>query len=301
MRVLVTGATGMLGTSVMRHFLGHGHEVHGLSRGNRMRAPFEGEHRVQSDITDKKEMDRLMKSIRPNVVIHTAALSDVDFCEENSKEAHRVNGEGTRILAEASEREGAHFCYISTDYVFDGEKRDPYREEDPCRPVNAYGASKWEGERHTQAICRRFFIVRTSWLFGEGHDSFVHHVLKWAETKSELRLVSDKWSIPTYTPDLAAWIHALFERKAEAGVYHVANGGGCNWLEYGKEILADRDMGHIPTASISLEELDLPARRPHYSILNLGKFSKRVGITPRPWEAALKVYFTDVLQDTSTS
>ena len=294
MKVLITGATGMLGTSLTRQFLAEGHDVHGLSRGKILRNPFPKERLLKGDITDPKQVDRILQSIRPEVVLHSAALSDVDYCERVPEEAYRVNGEGTRILAESSERAGSIFCYISSDYVFDGEKETPYHEADPCNPINVYGKSKFLGEERTRAVSKRYYIIRTSWLFGENRDSFVHHVLGWAKTKNEIRLVADKWGSPTYTVDLAFAIHSLFKEKAPWGVYHVTNQGACSWIEYGRKVLAYSGINGVALVPISLKELKLLARRPLKSVLSSDKFSKAVRKEVRSWEEALKEYLVTV-------
>jgi len=283
----------MLGTSLSRHFLEKGHEVCGFSRGRISRRPFPKEHLLKGNITGKRDMDRIFESIRPEAVIHAAALSDVDYCEKNPEEASRVNGEGTEAVAKAARSCGALFCYISSDYVFDGEAREPYREDDPCNPLNAYGKSKLLGEEYAQTLSKRYFVIRTSWLFGENKDSFVHHVLEWAKTKKEIHLVADKWGIPTYTPDLAEAIHSLFEKNAPSGVYHLTNsGGGCNWFEYGKAVLDYSGLNGITLVPISLKNLKLTAKRPQRSVLNHEKFSKVTKRDPRPWQEALKEYLT---------
>lgn len=289
MKVLVTGVTGMLGTSIARRFLEEGHELHGLSRGHIVRDFFPGEKYYQVDISDPEKVKQIFQSLKPDAVIHSAAVSDVDYCEKMPNEAYRINGEGTRILAASAEECGAIFCYISSDYVFDGGKAAPYREEDLCNPINVYGKSKLLGEEHTRTLSKWYFIIRTSWLFGEGRDSFVHHVLGWARAKKEIRLVEDKQGSPTYTVDLAGAIHRLFKEKAPWGIYHVANQGGCSWLEYGRKVLEYGGVNGISLAPIRLGELKLLAERPLRTVLSSDKFC---GVTQglRSWEEALREY-----------
>ncbi|MFH1857350.1 MAG: dTDP-4-dehydrorhamnose reductase [Candidatus Omnitrophota bacterium] len=295
MKVLISGVTGMLGTSLAHCFLTRSHEVCGISRGETLREPFPGERRQQADITQPERLREVMTSFQPDVVIHSAAISDVDFCEREPETTYRINAEGTRIMAQAAEARGAVLVYISTDYVFDGERNTPYREEDPCRPVNHYGKSKWEGEKHVRALCERHLIVRTSWLFGENQDSFVHHVLTRAKTKNTLRFVADKWSTPTYTPDLAALIYSLLEKKLPFGVYHMTGGGeGCSWFEYGKTILRERGVNNVSVLPMLLEDLKRPARRPRYSVLSPEKFSDAAGMSLRPWQEALRAYVSQL-------
>jgi len=301
MKILVTGGTGMLGTSLSRLFLARHHEVCGLSRGKISRPLFQGERLLQADITDKTAIDRAVQPARPDVVFHTAAVSDVDFCETSPQEADRVNGEGTQIVAEAARACGALFCYLSTDYVFDGESRAPYREEDSCNPINRYGKSKWLGEKYTRSLCPRHYIVRTSWLFGENRDSFVHHVLEWALSRKEMRFVGDKWANPTYTPDLAECLYRLIEAKAPFGTYHITNReGGCSWFEYGKQILATRGMNGVTVTSMSLAELKRSAKRPPMSTLNVDKFLEATGTPLRSWREALREYLTSVCPSQKT-
>lgn len=285
----------MLGTSLCRLLLEKGHDVYGLSRGKMKRVRLEKEELLQADITHQKEIVSLMRTVQPDTVIHTAAISDVDFCERNPEEAYRVNGEGSRWVAESSNLCGAALCYVSTDYVFDGENETPYREEDPCRPLNIYGKSKLQGEQVTRDTCPRHYIVRTSWLFGENRDSFVHHVLKRAEHQKEIPLVVDKTSTPTYSADLAAHLYKLLEKNAPFGTYHVVNGGGaCSWLDYGQKILAVRGLNGVRLRPIRLNELHLSARRPLHSILSHEKFFQKTGEKPRAWQEALKEYLTEV-------
>ncbi|MBI4436604.1 MAG: dTDP-4-dehydrorhamnose reductase [Candidatus Omnitrophica bacterium] len=295
MKILITGVTGMLGTSLSRLFLARHHEVCGLSRGKTSRLPLQGETLLKVDITDEAAIDRAVQSARPDVVFHAAAISDVDFCETSPAEADRVNGEGTRIVAKATCTSGALFCYLSTDYVFDGENKAPYREEDVCNPINRYGKSKWAGEKQTRSLCPRHYIVRTSWLFGENRDSFVHHVLEWALSRKEIRLVGDKWANPTYAPDLAECLYRLIETRAPFGTYHITNQeGGCSWFDYGKQILAYRGMNGVAVTSMSLAKLKRPAKRPPMSVLNIDKFLEATGSPPRSWREALREYLSSV-------
>jgi dTDP-4-dehydrorhamnose reductase len=222
----------------------------------------------------------------------TAAVSDVDYCEKTPAEAYRINSEGTRHLALAAREVGAIFCYVSTDYVFDGRGHTPYREEDRCAPVNVYGKSKLLGEEHARLLSERHWIVRTSWLFGEKRDSFVHHVLEWAKSKKDIRLVEDKIATPTYTADLASALYALFEKKVPWGIYHMTNEGGCSWMEYGKKILEFAKIRDVSVVPMRLQELDLLAKRPLYSILSGEKLLKAVGMGLRFWEGALEEYVT---------
>jgi len=212
-KLLVTGSTGMLGTSLCRLVSQRGDQVVGISRGKMSRPLFENERHLKGDLRSKTGLLEILRSEKPEVIVHTAACTDVDLCERDPDLAEAINATGTALVAEGAKEVGALLCYVSTDYVFDGKGKTPYREGDPAEPVSVYAKTKLEGETAVQSRVSAHYIIRTSWLFGEGHDSFVHHVLKWAETKTEFDLVNDKWSIPSYTPDVAAGILALIEKR----------------------------------------------------------------------------------------
>jgi len=195
-KLLVTGSTGMLGTSLCRLASQKGFQVVGVSRGKRSRALFDHERHFKVDLQSKTGFSEILRAETPEVIVHTAACTDVDLCEKDPGLAEAINTTGTALLAEGAKEIGALLCYVSTDYVFDGKGKTPYREEDLPGPVSVYARSKLAGEKAVQSRLFAHYIIRTSWLFGEGHDSFVHHVLKWAETKKEFSLVNDKWSIP---------------------------------------------------------------------------------------------------------
>ena len=294
MRLLIVGATGMLGSSLCRVASKKGYSVLGVSRGRKPRVLFPGERHFVADISKKEEIFRIVQEERPEAIVHTAAVADVDLCERQPALAEAVNTTSSAWIAEVACQVGALLCYVSTDYVFDGKSPTPYREEDPTAPVNVYGRTKLEGEKAVQERHSSFYIVRTSWLFGEGHDSFVHHVLKWAEEKPQLRLVDDKWCTPTYTLDLASGILTLLEKKAPFGVYHVTNGGkGCSWRFYGQEVLARSGFNHVKVSPMTLQELHLAAARPAMTILDTEK-CQRQGVVLRDWREALKEYLAIV-------
>ena len=294
MKLFVTGATGMLGTSLCRLASRKGHQVVGMSRGNQPRPLFENEQHLKGDLRSKGELLQMLRMEKPEAIIHTAAVTDVDLCERDPVLAEAVNAAGTASIAQGAREIGALLCYVSTDYVFDGTASTPYREEDPTRPLNVYGRTKLEGERGVRDHLS-YYITRTSWLFGEGHDSFVHHVLAWAQTKPELRLVDDKWCTPSYTPDVAAGILALLEKRSPYGIYHLTNGGeGCSWRRYGQEILRLAGLGDLKVLPMTLKELSLAAARPAMTVLNTEKFQGRV-MAMRNWQKALKEYLVTVV------
>lgn len=295
MKILVTGSTGMLGTSVCRVASKKGYSILGISRGRKPRILFPGERHWVGDVGKKEDIFKVILEEKPEAIVHTAAVADVDLCERQPALAEAVNATSSDWIAKAAGEIGALLCYVSTDYVFDGKGRRPYQEEDAIGPVNVYARTKVEGERAVQSGLPSFYIARTSWLFGEGRDSFVHHILTWAEAKAELQLVNDKWSIPSYTLDVAAGILALIEKKPPFGIYHLSNGGGgCSWQEYGAEVLRQAGLSHVKTKGISLSELKLAAPRPPMTVLEIGKFKREVMVL-RDWRKALGEYFDTVV------
>ncbi|MEW6682298.1 MAG: dTDP-4-dehydrorhamnose reductase [Nitrospirota bacterium] len=270
MRIFLTGATGQLGIA-LRHVL----------RDQDLVAPSEAE----ADITDASIVARIADA-RPEVVIHAAAYTDVDGAESNPDRAYAVNADGTRNVAQGAAKVGARLVAISTDYVYDGTKTTPYREEDPVAPRSAYGASKLAGEREALLAKPDAVILRTAWLYGEGKN-FVRTILRLASERDELRVVSDQVGSPTAADDLAAAIRSLLDTRA-AGIYHAVNSGSCSWHEFAVTILdlAGYNRRVVPIAST---ELARPAPRPAYSILDCTKLA-RLGIRLRPWQAALADY-----------
>lgn len=241
------------------------------------------------DITRDKETMDAITGIRPDIVIHAAAYTDVDGCESHIELAHSVNGGGTKNVAAACRELGSKMVYISTDYVFDGTKSGAYSEEDPTCPINTYGRSKLEGERWVRTVVGQFVIIRTAWLFGRGGNNFVKIILRLAREKGALSVVSDQVGSPTYAVDLSRAICALMERRCR-GIYHITNGGTCSWYEYAREILAMSGLGTIPVHPISSDQLNRAAKRPHNSVLGRGKFEKETGYRMRSWAEALRDY-----------
>ena len=295
MKLLVTGSTGMLGTSLCRLASQKGYQLVGMSRGSRPRPLFANEQHLKRDLCSQEEVLGTIRAEKPDAILHTAAVTDVDLCERDPALAEAVNAAGTLWVAQGAKETGAVLCYVSTDYVFDGTKATPYREGDATRPLNVYGKTKLKGERAVQDQVSAHYIVRTSWLFGEGHDSFVHHVLAWAQTKPELKLVDDKWCTPSYTPDVSAGILALFQEKPAYGIYHLTNGGeGCSWCRYGEEVLKFAGLGHLKVLPMTLRELNLTAPRPPMTVLNTEKFQNNV-MAMRDWRKALEEYLATTL------
>ena len=282
-KVLVTGSQGMLGRALMES-LSH-REV--TSYGVDLRDP---DHRL--DITKKDEVSDLINRLRPDVVIHTAAYTDVDGCERDPDRAYRVNSEGTKNLAAACKSSGVFLVYISTDFVFDGKKTAPYTEEDLPKPVNIYGESKLRGENFVKEILSHYLIIRTSWLFGEGGKNFVDTILANAAIDKKLKVVSDQCGSPTYTVDLAEAITdlALITDTLKICVLNVTNLGSCTWHEFAEEILLAKGIDDVIVFPIISDELDRPAKRPHMSILDDSAFEQTLLEKLPRWQDALRRY-----------
>jgi dTDP-4-dehydrorhamnose reductase len=274
-RVLVTGAKGMLGLDVTDVFR-ETYEVYGRDIDD-------------FDITRDKETMDAIKRIRPNIVIHAAAYTDVDGSETHFELAQSVNGGGTKNVASACGELGSKMVYISTDYVFDGTKSGAYSEEDATCPINAYGRSKLEGERWVRTLVDQCIIVRTAWLFGRGGNNFVKTILKLATEKGALSVVNDQVGSPTYAVDLGRAIYVLVEKGCK-GIYHITNGETCSWYEYTQEILAISGLSNILVHPISSDQLKRAAKRPRNSVLDRGKFERETGYRMRAWKEALRDY-----------
>jgi len=243
----------------------------------------------QVDITDLRAIQATASSQRPDVVIHTAAFTAVDECETRRELAFQVNAQGTRHVALACRDQKVPLLYISTDYVFDGEKPSPYREDDAPRPINVYGQSKLQGEQHVRTLVGHFWIVRTSWLFGPKGRNFVRAILEKARRDRMLRVVDDQVGAPTYTADLAEKLEQIIERGG-TGIYHVTNQGFCSWFEFAEEILRQAGLSQVAVTPMPSSASERPAPRPKNSRLANSRLeSEGLGLLP-PWQDALRRY-----------
>jgi dTDP-4-dehydrorhamnose reductase len=244
------------------------------------------------DVTDLQAVGRTFRRHAPQVVIHAAAYTDVDACESHAELAHRVNGLGTRNVAQIAEDIGAAVVYISTDYVFDGEKTEPYLESDPTHPINVYGESKLAGEGFVRDLCGRHYIIRTSWLFGRHGKNFVATILRLTGEQKTLRVVSDQVGSPTYSYHLAQKIAELVSSN-RFGTYHVTNSSSCSWFEFALQIMKMRQicMSVVPITSA---ESGRPARRPRNSVLrNLALEEEGLQLLPH-WQEGLAQYLAEL-------
>ena len=241
------------------------------------------------DIQKEEESVFKIEKLRPDILIHVAAYTDVDGCERDEEKAFAVNAEGTKYVALAASRCRAKLVYLSTDYVFDGNKKEPYMESDLPHPLNVYGRSKLQGEQYVQEWVKNGLIIRTQWLYGRYGKNFVSSILQQARVKRALSIVNDQIGSPTYTADLAKAISVLIQFDAQ-GIFHVANSDRCTWYTFGQAILNLSRMDEVKVISISSEALDRPAVRPSYSVFNCQKLKEKTGLSLRPWSEALKDY-----------
>ena len=241
------------------------------------------------DITDKQAVENYFAKNRPTVVYHCAAYTAVDKAEvEGKKRNYLVNVTGTEIIAKACQRYNAVLVYISTDYVFDGLKDGEYLSDDPTNPQNEYGKAKLLGERAVQRYCDKYYIVRTSWVFGKYGHNFVYTMLNLAKTHASLTVVNDQVGRPTWTRTLAEFVTYLVDKKIEYGVYHCCNDGQCSWYEFACEILKDKDVEIRPVTSA---EYPTAAYRPKRSVM---KLSKETGFSSfKSWKLALNSFMSD--------
>lgn len=252
MKLLVTGAAGMLGRDVMLAAGNAGHDVVGFGR-------------TELDVTDPAGLEKKLDLERPDVVINCAAWTDVDGAEESEQAAFAVNGTGSGNIAAAAAKVGAAIVYVSSDYVFDGSKGAPYVESDQVAPLSAYGRTKLAGEEATAAANKRHFIVRSAWLFGIGGGNFVETMLRLAADHGEVLVVRDQVGSPTYTWHLAYGIVRLIE-GIEFGIHHMAAAGQCSWYEFAREIFEQAKV-ECKVLSGTTEMLGRPAPRPPFSAL----------------------------------
>ncbi len=269
--ILVVGSKGMLGQDLLA-LLGE--------RGRGVDLP-------EIDITDMVSVQKILTALKPKVVVNCAAYTDVDGCETNAETAMQVNAEGVAFLAMITREIGAKLVQISTDYVFDGSKGSPYREDDLQKPLNIYGESKLAGELNVD-INPDNLLIRTQWLYGINGKNFVETMLKLAKEKDELSVVDDQIGSPTWTMDLARGIIALIDKDCR-DVYHFANSGNTSWNGFAKAIFEESGIP-VKLHSMTTEQLNRPARRPLYSTLDCGKLIKDTSFTPQPWREALKQY-----------
>jgi dTDP-4-dehydrorhamnose reductase len=268
----VTGAKGMLGADIVEYLSGE-HEVVGVGRDD-------------FDITGLATVSNKVREIAPDLIIHSAAYTDVDGCEANVELAYSVNAIGTQNVALACREHDIPLLYISTDFVFDGRKQTPYLEWDMPNPIAVYGASKYAGEQIVSSLLTKLYIVRIAWLYGEHGKNFVYTIRRLAGERDKLQVVSDQKGSPTFTADVAEGIGALIKTRAY-GTYHMVNKGETTWHGFAEKILQLSGVENVVVEPISSEALNRPAKRPSYSVLRNLALELAVGDTMRDWESAL--------------
>jgi dTDP-4-dehydrorhamnose reductase len=281
-RIVVVGAGGRLGAALVREYARE-FEVVGFNH-------------AQLDLGAPEQLRSTLGALDFDALINAAAQTNVDRCETHQEEAFALNAEAPRVLAEICRAKKARFIHISTDYVFDGEKREPYTEEDEARPISLYGESKREGERRALEASDRALIVRVSWVFGPDRPSFIDAILKKARDEEEVSAVADKYATPTYTLDICALLKPFIADRLEGGLLHLANSGECSWQEYAQWALDCCHMEGIPmkarnVGAASLAEMkNFIAKRPVYSVLSNEKYHRVTGETPRHWRDEVADY-----------
>jgi dTDP-4-dehydrorhamnose reductase len=284
MKIVILGAGGRLGAALLREY--------------RERYDFAGFNHAQLDLASFDDVRGKLGAMNFDVLINTAGFTNVDACETERDRAFLINGEAPGVLAEICNAKDAKLIHFSTDYVFDGEKPAPYAEEDEANPISVYGESKLIGERNVLAGGDDHLVVRVSWVFGPDRRSFIDAMIKRAQHNEKIDAVTDKFSTPTYTRDIARMLPQFFDRGVEGGILHFSSAGKCSWQEYAQWALdCCRDAG-IPLKATTVGALTLRdmsswiARRPVYSVLSTVKYTELTGTPPRAWRKAVADYIT---------
>jgi dTDP-4-dehydrorhamnose reductase len=273
MRLLVTGAGGMLGRAVADAATRLGHDVRAATR-------------AELDITDAEQVRLAVLERRPRAVINCAAYTDVDGAESDWSSAAAINATGAGNVAVAAAEVGAFVVQVSTDYVFDGSKRQPWVESDRVAPLGVYGETKLAGEQAVAAATPLHAIVRTAWLFGAGGKNFVDTMLALGAEREEVSVVTDQVGCPTWTGHLADALVDLAERPQDAGIHHIVGAGSCSWNELALEVF-DRAGVDCRVLPATTDQFPRPAARPAYSVL---ASERREPIVLPPWQAGVAAY-----------
>jgi dTDP-4-dehydrorhamnose reductase len=302
MKIVIVGSGGGLGTALTREY--------------RDKFDMIGFDHEELDLGDKKEIENWLVPLDFDVLINAAAFTNVDLCESQPEQAFKINAEAPKLLAEICSHKKAKLIHFSTDYVFDGEKREPYVETDAAKPISVYGESKRAGEENVLALQDRstsakatadgHVVIRVSWVFGPDRPSFIDAMIKRAREEEDINAVADKFSTPTYTRDIAEMLPRFFNVDALGGVLHFANAGQCSWQDYAQHAidccckfgiavkaksvgaLKLADMTHLRQGSGG--QANWVARRPVYSVLSTAKYAKLTGGAPRSWRDAVSDY-----------
>ncbi|SFB47497.1 dTDP-4-dehydrorhamnose reductase [Cohnella sp. OV330] len=276
--ILVTGANGQLGQEIIRI--------------NDEDVTLVGLDRKQLDVTDLSMCRKAVETYRPSAIIHAGAYTAVDKAEGEPDEAYKVNALGTRNLAIAAREGSAKLCYVSTDYVFDGAGDRPYNEYDNTNPQSVYGKSKRAGEALLQSLSDKWFIVRTSWVYGKYGNNFVKTMLKLAQERDELTVVHDQIGSPTYTRDLGLFLFGLVKTEAY-GIYHASNAGTCSWYEFATAIFEESGK-QMKINPCTTDEFPRPAPRPQYSVMDHAAIRQNGFQDLPPWRESLRAFLQEL-------
>lgn len=281
-RLIILGAGGRLGAALARSFAKE-HEVVGFNHS-------------QLDLGSPELIERALGQHSFDALINCAALTNVDYCETHPDEAMQINAHAVGQLASLCAKKQARFIHIGTDYVFDGQKRSPYIEEDPANPISVYGHSKRQGEIQMLEANPDSLGVRVSWVFGPDRPSFLDAILKQARESEQVEAIADKLSAPTYTIDMAQWLAPLLFDRTSTGILHLCNSGECSWRDYGEFAIRCAIEEGIPMRTDSVAPLKMAdlaafiAKRPVYTVLSTERFTRHTGISPRSWKEAVRDY-----------
>jgi len=282
MKIVILGSGGRLGATLLREY--------------RVKFDLVDFNHAQLDLGNEDQIRRKLVPLEFDVLINCAAMTNVDLCESKREQALAINAEAPKVLAEICRDKKAKLIHFSTDYVFDGEQREPYVEDDATTPISVYGKSKRAGEKFVLQTSDRHLVVRVSWVFGPDRPSFVDAMIERAREEEQIDAVADKFSTPTYTSDIARMLPQFLDVDVPDGILHFANSGQCSWQEYAQHAL---DCCHglgIPLKAKTVGALKLAdmkdwvARRPVYSVLSTAKYAKLTGVTPRSWRDAVSDY-----------
>jgi dTDP-4-dehydrorhamnose reductase len=283
MKIAIVGANGRLGAALVREYQ-RDYEVTSYDR-------------RQLDLGQLDRVRSALAGAKFELLINCAALTNVDYCESHREEAFLVNAEAPRLMAGIASENSAKLIHFSTDYVFDGKKTDPYVEEDKAVPLSVYGESKLEGERRVLEVSSQHLVVRLSWVFGPDKPSFIDQVIQRARENDVVTAVTDKFSAPTYTIDVASWLRLAIDKNAN-GILHLANNGGCSWQEWAQYAIDVCRSRGLPlkaerVGAVSLGDMEnFVAQRPVHTVLSSAKFTALAGVQPRHWREAVADYIS---------
>lgn len=283
MRIMITGASGQLGLALNELML----EIEDYEVLRTDAIACEDTSIKTLDITNEAEVTDYVERIRPQVIINCAAFTAVDLCESEQEKAYHVNAVGPKNLSVAAEHVGAKLVHISTDYVYDGQGKRPYTEEDLPNPVSVYGSTKLAGDEFIKANCSKYFILRTAWVYGEGKN-FVRTMLRLAQTNTKVRVVSDQYGSPTSAAELARVILYLIKTESY-GLYHATCEGSTSWYDFAVTIFKEAGLT-VEVEPISTSEYKAPARRPLYSVLDNKALRERHSYVMLDWKEAFQEY-----------